>query len=190
MRRRLEGDALTRAIAREASRNLPSHHVWFDDAADKPVLVGIAPSPTGRPGEPAIAPRIGEPVRSPTARALQEALGCPVPHVFATTNLLERAGDERDLTLVRERGRQLLRILRGRRIVALGRVVTIALVGRSLPWFEPHSVERAGQTTVVVIPHPSGLNRWWNERKNRKHAALFLRTLASVTGPMHTAGLR
>jgi hypothetical protein len=31
---------------------------------------------------------------------------------------------------------------------------------------------------VVLVPHPSGMNRWWNDPKNRAKAARFFRGLA------------
>lgn len=32
-------------------------------------------------------------------------------------------------------------------------------------------------TTVAVVPHPSGINRWYNDPENRKKAEKFLRKL-------------
>jgi hypothetical protein len=34
---------------------------------------------------------------------------------------------------------------------------------------------RIGRARAAVFPHPSGVNRWWNDRENRRLAAAFLR---------------
>jgi uracil-DNA glycosylase len=38
-----------------------------------------------------------------------------------------------------------------------------------------------GATSVpfAVLPHPSGVNHWWNDPKNRRRAARFLRAVAA-----------
>lgn len=38
-------------------------------------------------------------------------------------------------------------------------------------------VERFGWTRAVVVPHPSGFNRWWNEQANRDRARAFFSSL-------------
>ena len=67
--------------------------------------------------------------------------------------------------------RNLLPVLRGRRVLVLGRRVRAALVGRNAPlltWID------AGDFAAAAVPHPSGRYRWWNSRENTERAARFL----------------
>jgi uracil-DNA glycosylase len=43
-------------------------------------------------------------------------------------------------------------------------------------WMLPHVWPSA---RFAVLPHPSGVNRWWNERANERRARRFLRELVS-----------
>jgi hypothetical protein len=64
--------------------------------------------------------------------------------------------------------------LRGRTVL-VGRSVASAFGLRRIPflvWF------RLGAATVSVIPHPSGVCRWWNDPRNVSRAEEFLRPLA------------
>lgn len=163
---------------------------WYD-APGRPVIVGLAPGPRTPRGSPAVSPPVGEPLRSTTARVLQEALGRPVPEVFATTNLLERAGDEESIARIRERSASLIEMLRGRQVVAIGRVVGRALTGTACEgWMRWAVLDPSGLSSrtdlgvVAVLPHPSGLNRWWNDARNRASARAFLREVALGLGPL------
>ena len=59
---------------------------------------------------------------------------------------------------------------------------------RTLEWFE----SREG-VTMAILPHPSGLTRWYNDQANRERAEKFLRSAAaagkthSKTGGAHRA---
>jgi energy-coupling factor transporter ATP-binding protein EcfA2 len=79
--------------------------------------------------------------------------------------------------------RDLRPILRGRRVLALGRSVASAL-GIDGPWFEWHP--RDG-FVGASMPHPSGLSRWWNYPSNRRTAGEFMekstRPCVHVEGP-------
>lgn len=73
--------------------------------------------------------------------------------------------------------RLLSETLRGRRVVLLGANVSRAfgvsfrkLSEVVLSW---HPVGEG--LAAAVVPHPSGLNRWWNDPDNRVRARLFLR---------------
>ena len=66
--------------------------------------------------------------------------------------------------------------LRGRKIVMLGRRVEKAF----LPDWKPAQFftwdTRPGRgygNKLCVVPHPSGLNRWWNDANNAEDARLF-----------------
>lgn len=43
----------------------------------------------------------------------------------------------------------------------------------SLPLKYSEYEREIGLTSAIVIPHPSGVNRWWNDKANRKVAASF-----------------
>lgn len=45
--------------------------------------------------------------------------------------------------------------------ILIGRRVARAFHAHHLPYLEPTTFE---DRTIVVAPHPSGLNRWWNTR--------------------------
>lgn len=80
-------------------------------------------------------------------------------------------------------GKKILKVLRGRRVVALGRRVSRA-VGAPEEWFR---WEVSGGITVASMPHPSGLNRWWNDLRNVSVGKKFVRSLLKpcihVEGP-------
>ena len=61
-------------------------------------------------------------------------------------------------------------ILRGRRVIALGRRVAKALKfpQETLGWsLQPECI-------AATVPHPSGLSRWWNDPENESAARLFM----------------
>jgi hypothetical protein len=68
--------------------------------------------------------------------------------------------------------------VRGRRLLLLGRNVARAFGHADAPLLR---WERRGGRLVAVLPHPSGINVWWNEPRNRRAARRFLReTLEEV----------
>ena len=66
--------------------------------------------------------------------------------------------------------------LRGRAVVLAGRRVALAFGLRGCTWLEamPGAL---GALSVAVIPHPSGIVRWYNCPKNRHKVGLFLKEL-------------
>lgn len=60
-----------------------------------------------------------------------------------------------------------------RTVVLLGKR-TAAAFGLSVGYFEPVMIGRA---TVLVVPHPSGVNRWFNEPANVRRMARFMRRI-------------
>jgi len=58
-----------------------------------------------------------------------------------------------------------------RDVLLLGRHVARAF-GVDRPFFEWWDL---GRWRVAVVPHPSGVSRWWNDSANRARAAAFLR---------------
>jgi hypothetical protein len=65
------------------------------------------------------------------------------------------------------------------RAILVGRAVACAFGLRGL---EPLRWVRSGALEVAMVPHPSGLNAWWNSPENRSAAAAFLRG-ALAPGP-------
>jgi len=55
-------------------------------------------------------------------------------------------------------------------VLLLGRAVSGALGYGGYEYFEPIKKEK---TTFYVVPHPSGINRWWNDPANRRVAERF-----------------
>ena len=118
---------------------------------------------------------------------------------FTRDNLLhhlpKRSGKGRSFPLSRAK-RQVERIFRKRwwpnqHIVMLGRRVATAfewyrwdkVVGpikhsdlEYLKWYRVMN-RWGGTIRAAVVPHPSGVNRWWNDANNRRRARKFFREL-------------
>ncbi len=83
-------------------------------------------------------------------------------------------------------GANLLPVLRGRRVVALGRRARSALgIDQGSAWFEWSPAP--GGFVASSMPHPSGLSRWWNDPANVSLASSFLRGLLRPT--VHVEGV-
>jgi len=64
-------------------------------------------------------------------------------------------------------------------ILALGRMVADSFglpIGAPLVWSHPDSSNR--NLIVAYVPHPSGLNRWYNDKTNDYRARKFVETVA------------
>ncbi len=60
-------------------------------------------------------------------------------------------------------------------VLLLGRAVENAFGGRKpMPWMKWELIMPQAMK-VAVLPHPSGVNRWWNETANKRAAKRFLR---------------
>lgn len=138
----------------------------------RPLLVGEAPARTTSPGWPAFYGR------QRSARVLWQ-LGFRVsrapgrPGNTDAMNLLDRYPGESwpENAARRQATRLLMRGLDGRKAVVLvGRRVAAAFDAEDRPWLEWFDLfgRRA-----AVMPHPSGLNRWWNEVRNYEAARVF-----------------
>lgn len=68
------------------------------------------------------------------------------------------------------------------RVLLAGRRVAAAW-----PWRAPSDYLRweagPGGVLLAVIPHPSGVNRWWNEPEHRDAARRFLRAATRAATP-------
>lgn len=84
------------------------------------------------------------------------------------------------------------RLAGGRRLVCWGPAVARAFVGDwvehmdPLRWYtrEVAGLDNSYDVPVAILPHPSGLNRWWNVRANADAAGEFIRALVR---DVHTA---
>ena len=82
-------------------------------------------------------------------------------------------GDAFPLREARESAYNLAQSFEGHRVLLLGNNVARSFDLRMdyLTW------RKVKGFVVAVVPHPSGINRWWNLPKNRRKARRFLRTV-------------
>lgn len=151
----------------------------------RPLLIGQAPGPRSDPGEPLsgrCGARLAELAGLQPERFLRD---------FRRVNLIERfpgksaKGDLFPLDLARKGAVQILLTgaFQSTKVVLLGDNVARAFGFKpgSYPLlrFLPTGATRLG---IAFCPHPSGVNRWWNEKKNLRAAAKFWRELARDCG--------
>lgn len=86
-------------------------------------------------------------------------------------NLLTDDEVERGATVALLRSRAAALQTRRRVVILCGRAAAAAFGLGDAPFLEWRDVDRAA---VVVVPHPSGRNRWWNEEENRAAAERVL----------------
>ena len=147
-----------------------------------PLLLGPAP---GRRGGRAFAPAPGS-----AGMHLARLLGVPdVAELFPVANLLSDwpgpaafgVGDDLNAAALRAAGIA-FDPDRWPRIIMVGRAVARVLSAPPttpyLTWFP-----LTDRTEAALLPHPSGINRWWNDPDNRTRAAVFLLAAANGTGP-------
>lgn len=114
---------------------------------------------------------------------------------FARANLLDAwpgpagrlgGGDAFDLADARAAWRDLLPHVHGRPVVLLGRHVARAAGLADAPWWEWAALSwrprRRGwlRAQVAVVPHPSGVSRWWNDPDGVLRAAAWWSRLAAT----------
>lgn len=142
----------------------------------KPLLVGQAPS-CGSEGRPAFDGRSGY--------RLASIFGCPLRDVFECVNLLDRwpgksASGKGDGFPLGEARAAAGRVKAERVAPFSGRCVVLCGANVARAWSAPKgflywrgSLEVSGYR-LVVIPHPSGMNRWWNKTDNRQAFLAFV----------------
>lgn len=141
----------------------------------RPLIVGEAPNRLGRSDRP-IGGRCGD-----RLAALSGCSPAAFARAFDRTNVLYAwpgaagKGAAFPMTAARRRARAIRsRFVRGRMVILLG-LRTAAAFGVRVGYFEP---VRFGQSDVVVVPHPSGINRWYNDAHNVRRMRAFMRSIA------------
>jgi len=141
----------------------------------KPLLVGEAPAKGSK-----------EPLGGRSGRFLAKLLGMGMGgflDAFDRANLLRfrqrpsaGKGDLFDLALASANARRMG--LRGRDVLLLGKRVALAFGLKDPAWLRPVRLGKR-ERAAFVLPHPTGINRWWNDGGNR---ALATGLLSSVLG--------
>jgi uracil-DNA glycosylase len=140
---------------------------------NKLVIVGQAP---GRGS--------GGPCEGRFGRKLAELFGCTYDEYIAGTeraNVLKRwpgkcgKGDAFPMKKARLAARRMVRSLAGKRVLLLGKRTAEAfgLEDGYLSWSKKF-VKNGAFPDVAVVPHPSGINRWFNDGVNRAACRGFM----------------
>lgn len=143
-------------------------------------FVGQAPGPGDQPG--------AEPLTGRSGARLAAMLGMTVDEFarrHARLNVFEHypgrsagKGDAFPAAAARRAAAAIAPSLAGRRVILLGRAVAAAFGQPPTPvlaW-RPDAL---GSRQLAVVPHPSGVCRWWNDPDNLSAAAAFLRAAAA-----------
>lgn len=148
---------------------------------DRPVFIGQAASRRGDPTKPLT----GRPGRKLAGLASMT----PMEFYLSTVrvNLLPRymgsrgRGDAFPMREARRNATRMAPLLDGRTVVFVGRKVADAFGCRKgwFDWDEGYFVTGDGTVHIhyAVVPHPSGLNRFWNDPYNAREASRFLSEL-------------
>lgn len=146
----------------------------------RPLIIGEAPSKNEVPPTP-LGGRVGRRLAACCGITLEEFLVR-----FERVNLLDVRQDTRekgfefDATAAAHAASLLIRhklFDEPRLVLLLGRRVAQAFgcdVGYFNRWF-------INQAEAYVLPHPSGVSRWWNSVENQQHAAAFMRSIIAET---------
>lgn len=155
------------------------------------ILMGEAPG-QGFDGKPPFSSRSGD--------RLRQLLGVEdLTEVFEVRNILARwpgkgksKGAAFPLVIARARADEFMQKLYGkpdRRIIFVGGRVAKAFRTRgTVPMMEWTTFWRGSTMSwcqnhhFAILPHPSGVNRWWNEPENVELARQFLLDEARLTG--------
>ena len=153
----------------------------------KVIVIGQSPSRNGS----------GGPLEGACGRRLAEAAGISMSTYLSRTtrmNLLDEwPGPSFPQHRAREAAREMyIDLTGGRRVIFLGLQVSAAFgvimpilewkrvtfwVERGVVMATPAEPWRSNAVECAIVPHPSGLNRWWNDEANRRAAARFLKVL-------------
>lgn len=144
----------------------------------KPLIIGEAPSKNEEVPQP-IAGRVGRRLADCAGMTLEDFL----TH-FQRTNLLQvrqdtALGFEFDHAQASLNAMQIRGSFRGGLIVLLlGHRVARAFGLTHADYFVQYDIDHA---EVRVLPHPSAVNRWWNDPENYKQACDFMQNIVRRT---------
>lgn len=142
----------------------------------KTVIVGFSPSHDGDPKRPLAGVGSGHRLARLCGLSVDEYL-----ETFERINLYYDTPKkiDRPTRLAGEVTASMLKArFAGRRIILLGRGVASAFgFGDEdlMVWFRVVSWDTQDRTLFALLPHPSGLNRWYNDVRNVRRAERFLR---------------
>jgi hypothetical protein len=114
-----------------------------------------------------------------------ELIACRRKHLNTHYNGKRGKGDAFDHAKGNVNAADVLLDWRVERIVLLGKNVARCFGFRDLPFLAEISIYGR---RFLIFPHPSGINRWWNERRNEQRARQLLQRF--VRGETVPAGFR
>ena len=143
-------------------------------------LVGQAPSRRGDPCKP-LAGLNGQKIARLAGMSYDELIACRRKHLNTHYSGKRRKGDVFDRAKGNVNAASVLMDWHVERIVLLGKNVARCFGFRDLPFLAEISIYGR---RFLIFPHPSGINRWWNERRNERRARQLLqRFLRGETVP-------
>ena len=143
-------------------------------------LVGQAPSRRGDPRKPLAGPN-GQKIARLAGMSYDELIACRRRHLNTHYSGKCRKGKAFDRAKGNVKAADVLLDWRVERIVLLGKNVARCFGLGDLPFL---AEIRIYGRRFLIFPHPSGTNRWWNERRNERRAQQLLqRFLRGETVP-------
>ena len=144
-------------------------------------LVGQAPSRRGDPRKPLAGPN-GRKIARLAGISYDELIACRRKHLNGHYNGKRPKDDAFDHAKGNVNAADVLLDWRVERIVLLGKNVARCFGFRDLPFLAEISLYGR---RFLIFPHPSRVNRWWNERRNEQRARQLLqRFLQGETGSL------
>jgi len=133
-------------------------------------LVGQAPSRRGDPRKPLAGPN-GQKIARLAGMSYDELIACRRRHLNTHYNAKGGKDNAFDHAKGSVNAADVLMDWRVERIVLLGKNVARCFGFRDLPFL---AEIRIYGRRFLIFPHPSGANRWWNERRNERRAQQLL----------------
>src|ERR1043166_3212165 len=133
-------------------------------------LIGQAPSRRGDPRKPLAGPS-GRKIARLAGMSYDQLIACRRKHLNTQYSGERGKGDTFDHAKGSINAADVLLDWRVERIVLLGKNVARCFGLRDLPFLAEISIYGR---RFLIFPHPSGVNRWWNERRNERRARQLL----------------
>jgi hypothetical protein len=144
-------------------------------------LVGQAPSRRGDPRKPLAGPN-GRKIARLGGMSYDELVACRRKHLNTHYSRRRGKGDTFDHVQGNINASNVLLDWRVERIVLLGKNVARCFGFGDVPFL---AEVRIYGRRFLIFPHPSAVNRWWNERRNQRRARQLLqRFLRGETVPV------